>query len=296
MKISRVFASMLLFIALSAGPTSGQLQTERQTKFDQNAALRYWSAFAEMQDAAITSQQAQELNLILDGTAPYKDLKYKGLVEKNKPALETMIRGTMLPNCDWGIDYQLGKDAPVEYVRKALTLGRLNVLYVFHRGINGDKDGAVRSLVAGLRFSHDVANGGTLFATEVAANLMDSHLRAAEDVLHVSGLSPEQRLALQRAVASLGPSGLDWQGAVKRELGLYRGTDHGLSTQGLAALAQIAPLYVGAMSDPSVLPRLQGMIANAPLDLRNIMPNPQRVVETKHSLENHLAEARGLLQ
>lgn len=115
------------------------------------------------------------------------------------------------------------------------------------------------------------------------------------NILHAR-VSPAQRLALQKALAQLGPAGLDWQGAVKRELGLYRGTDHGLSAQGLAALAQIAPLYVDAMSDPSVLPRLQKMIANAPADLRDIMPNPQRVVEAEQSLENHLAETRGLLQ
>jgi hypothetical protein len=32
--------------------------------------------------AAITDQQARELNAILDGTAPYDDLKYKDLLEK----------------------------------------------------------------------------------------------------------------------------------------------------------------------------------------------------------------------
>jgi len=127
-----------------------------------------WSAFAQMQDSAITDQEAKELNLILDGTAPYSDLKYKDLIEKNKLALETMARGTSILNCDWGVDYQLGPDAPVDYIRKSLALGRLNVLYSFHLLINHDSDGAVRTLVAGLRFSHDVANGGTLFAAASA--------------------------------------------------------------------------------------------------------------------------------
>src|ERR1051326_4961503 len=122
-----------------------------------------------MQDAAITDEQTKELNLILDGTAPYDDLNYKNLVEKNRPAFETMIRGTALPNCDWGMDYALGSGTPVDFVRKGLTLGRLNVLYVLHLLQNGDKDGAVRALVAGLRFSHDIANGGTLFASVIAA-------------------------------------------------------------------------------------------------------------------------------
>jgi hypothetical protein len=65
------------------------------------------------------------LNLILEGTAPYDDSKYKDLAEKNRAALETMARGTALGNCDWGVEYQLGSGAPVEYVRKAAALGRL---------------------------------------------------------------------------------------------------------------------------------------------------------------------------
>jgi hypothetical protein len=39
--------------------------------------------------------------------------------------------------------------------------GRLNVLYAFHLFKTGNKDGAVRALAAGLRFSHDVGNGGS---------------------------------------------------------------------------------------------------------------------------------------
>jgi hypothetical protein len=63
-----------------------------------------------MQDSTITHQQAKELNLILKGTAPYSDLKYRDLVEKNRPALETMLRGSSIPACIWGIDYGLGND------------------------------------------------------------------------------------------------------------------------------------------------------------------------------------------
>jgi len=174
------------------------------------------------------------------------------------------------------------------------VLGKLNALYVMYLEAHGDTEGAVRSLVAGLRFSHDVANGGTLFATDAAAILLMAHLPMISNIAH-AGISPAERSALQNAVIQLGPTGLDWQGAVKRELGLYQGADHGLSTQGLAALGQITPVYLRVMSDFSVLPRLQSMIANAPSDLRNLMPNPQRVVDAEESLEKHLAEARGSL-
>ena len=274
-------------ITLLAGlfTVSARAQTGSSEQLSENAALRYWSAFAEMQDSVMMGHKIPGLD----------DPQVKELLQKNQTALSTMQRGTMVPNCDWGIDYQLGAYAPVEYVRKALILGNLNALYVMYLQAHGDSEGAVRALVAGLRFAHDVANGGTLFATEAAANLLMDHLPMVANIVH-AGVSPAQRLALQKALAQLGPAGLDWQGAVKRELGIHHGTDDVLSAQGLAALAQITPLYVTAMSDASVLPRLQGMIADAPVDLRNIMPNPERVVEVEESLQNHLAEARGLLQ
>src|SRR5689334_12528248 len=213
MKTLRVISFIILCLAVPLGPAVAQ----QNEQLGQNSALRYWSAFAEMQDSGISDQQAIELYAILDGTAPYKDLKYYELVEKNRIAVETMARGTAISNCDWGVDYALGPDAPVEYVRKALTLGRLNVLYAFHLLQNGNKDGAVRSLTAGVRFSHDVANGGTLFATLVAKYLLATHIRAMAFALHVEQLPSAQKSALQKALTPLGTDGLDWQSAVKRE-------------------------------------------------------------------------------
>jgi hypothetical protein len=283
MNAIRSIAAIVLFSTFLTGAAFGQ--TAPPDQLGENAALRYWSAFAQMQDSAMMNGKIPGLD----------DPSVKELFDKNKAALDTMSRGTLLPNCDWGLEYQLGAKAPVEYARKALILGNMNALYVMYLEKHGDTEGAVRALVAGLRFSHDVANDGTLFATEVAAHLLMDYLPMIPNIVH-AGISPAQRMALQKAIAQLGPSGLDWQGAVKRELGLYRGTDHRLSSQGLAVLSQITPLYVTAMNDPSVLPRLQGMIADAPMDLRNFIPTPDRVVEIEESLENHLAEARGLLQ
>lgn len=288
MNTFRLIPSMILLVALPVSSTSAQ----QRAKLGENAALRYWSAFAEMQDSAITDQQAKELNLILDGTAPYEDLKYKDLVEKNRPALETMARAAALPNCDWGVDYELGAEAPVDYVRKALALGRLNVLYAFHLLIAGDKDGAVRTLATGLRFSHDVANGGTLFATLAAKSLLAAHVRAIAFALHVVGLSSAQRLVLQKALAPLGPGGLDWQSALKRELEI----SHGLDSQASAALERIISSYLAVLNNPSTLPELQQMIVSAPAPLPDIIPNPKRVLEEQQDLTNQLLRMRSLLQ
>ena len=282
---------LISLIILCAVVPSGSLFAQQSSELGENAALRYWSAFAEMQDSAISDQQAKELNAILDGTAPYDDLKYKDLVAANRSAVETMARGTTIPNCDWGVDYGLGSDAPVEYVRKALTLGRLNVLYAFHLLQNGDKDGGVHALAVGIRFSHDVANDGTLFATLVAKNLLVNHLRGMEFALHMEQLSASQKSLLLRALSQLRPDGLDWQSAVKREFEIPK---PGLDAKASAALAQIAYAYESMFNDPSELPGLQKMIASKPQTL--LIPNPQGVLAAKQDLTDRLSQVRSLLQ
>ena len=288
MNTLRLMAMMILCAALAGGTATAQ----QNLKAGDNAALRYWSAFAQMQDAGITEQQAKEAHAILDGTAPYDDSKYKDLVEKNRPALETMTRGTTLPYCDWGVDLQLGDQAPVDYARKAAMLGRLNVFYVFHLLIAHDKDGAVRALQAGLRFSHDVANGGTLFATVVSKGLIVTHLKAVAGALHVGDLSAAQRSALQKSIEQLGPDGLDWSSAMKRELEIV----HTRDAQGAAARDKIAASYARLFSNPGTLPELQQMIASAPQPLPDIVPNPKRVLEEKQDLTDKLQRTRSLLQ
>jgi hypothetical protein len=289
MKHITAVPSIILAFLLSAVSASAQ----RNVSLADNAALRYWSAFSAVQDSAITDEQARELNAILDGTAPYDDLKYKDLLEKNRLALEIMARGTFLSKCDWGLDYS-AEDVPVEYARKALVLGRLNVLYAFHLFIAGNKDGGVRTLAAGLRFSHDVGNGGSLFATLIAKDLLVNHLRAVADVLHLEQLSVAQRARLQEAVRRLG-KGLDWRTAAKLDLEGLRGHYAGDSVTS-TALTRIISSYTAVLDDQSKLPILDEAIHSAPQQLANLIPNAKRLLEQKEDLNNRLLQTRSLLQ
>jgi len=291
MNTLRLITSSVLALILPSGLASAQLNG----KLGENAALRYWSAFAQMQDSALSDQQAKEVNTMLDGTAPYDDLKYKGLVEKNRLALETMARGTVLRNCDWGLDDKLGEDVPVDYARKALALGRLNVLYAFHLLIVGDKDRAVNAITAGLHFSQDVANGGSLFATVAAKNLLVIHVRAVAFALHVGELPAGQRIVLQRAVAQLRPNILNWQSATKRDLESLRGR-FSRDPEASAALTRIISSYIGALNSSANLPALQEVIAGAPERVADLIPNPKRVMEEKQDLADKLSQTRAMLQ
>jgi len=290
MNIFRLLSAIVLLLAAQISAAS----STREASLGPNAALLYWAAFSEMQDSAISDATA--LNAVLDGAAPYDDLQYKELVEKNRFALDIMSRGTSRPFCDWGLGYgfaeEMGPATPVGYVWKARALGSLNVLYAFHLQSGGNKDGAVRALAAGILFARDVANGGTLVSALVAKRLLIARLNALALALHTGGLSAGQRLVLQKAVAQLGPEGLDWQSVMRREMAVLHKADPGDS----AALAEIEPVYQKALNDPSTLPALEQMRSSAPQSLAALIPNPKRVLEEKRDLTGKLLEIRSSLQ
>jgi hypothetical protein len=288
MKITRLVLSMILATAVSANAGA----VREKAALGENAALRYWSAFAQMQDSTIARAQVTELNAMLDGTAAYDDAKYKDLVEMNEHALATMARGTALANCDWGLDYALGSETPVDYVEKAAALARLNVLYIFHLRVTGEKDEEMRALAAGIRFSQDIANGGSLFATLVAKDSLVRHLRAVVFAMQGQELSAPQRTILQQAVLRLGADPLNWRAAVKAEMRVF--SDFQWTTA--VPYAQISQAYLVAIDDPSALPELQELITSLTPQIQALIPNPKRVLEEKRDFSNKLQETRSKLK
>ena len=293
-RFSKSISTLLVTVSFAVAGWS-----QRSVPLGQNAALQYWSAMSVIRDAGISEQQATELNAILDGSAAYDDSKYRDLLEKNRLALEVMARGTSIPNCDWGLDwgpdYEFGAaDLPMEYVRRALVLGRLNVLYAFHLLKTGNRDAAVDRLAGGLKFSRDVANGGSLFAALVAKDLLVSHLKAISSAVQSGQVSAAQRSRLQLAIGRLG-KGLDWQMAMKRDLESLRSVS-ARTPQASAALTRVISAYTAAMNDESMLPAVNKAIEASPQDLAHVIPIPERVLEQKKQLNDALQQVRSLLQ
>jgi hypothetical protein len=106
------------------------------TDLGNNAALQYLSAFLQMQDANLPDADLKELRAVIAGQKSYDEVKFGSLVEKNTEAIETMIAGTRLERCDWGLAQRgLGPETPVTYFWKARALGRLDILYAL-RALN----------------------------------------------------------------------------------------------------------------------------------------------------------------
>jgi hypothetical protein len=159
---------------------------------------------------------------------------------------------------------------------------------------SGNKDGAVRTLAAGLRFSRDVANGGSFFATLIAKNLLVTHLMAVSAGLRMGQLSAPQQLQLQNALTALG-DGLDWSGAARRDLEALR-RHYAANPRTLAALNRVVSSYSAFLNDPSNLQLLTDAINAAPQELANVIPNPKRVLEQKQELADRLHETRALMR
>ncbi|MBM3786340.1 MAG: hypothetical protein FJW30_18425 [Acidobacteria bacterium] len=260
-------------------------QPAAETRLGDNAALRYWSAFAQMRDSSVSPEQAKELQAILEGTAPYDDLKHRELVERNRLAVETLRRGTELSNCDWGLEYELASGAPIEHVRKALALGRLNVLYAMHQLQIGDRPGGIRTLAAGLRFSADVASGGPVMAAVAGKTLLLSHFRLVAFAAVEQALSSPEKASISSALGRIGAEGIDWQAAIRREFEV-------LERSGVSGLAAVREHYRRTLQNPAQLADLEKAIASTPKAVAARITSPRRILDQKRELDEQLRAAR----
>jgi len=191
-----------------------------QTKFPpetRNAALRYWLAFADLQDPPADKATADLLEKTAAGEAAWDEAKLGPILDKNETAIWKMQRATKLPECDWGLEYDLGPRASIAYVSKARVLARLNALEGLRLAAKGDSQKAVETWLAGIRFSQHLASGGSLIFALVGKMGMMSNFRALTQAAQSGVLSEGQRKQVEDAVRSLPETGFDWGQALRYE-------------------------------------------------------------------------------
>ena len=121
----------------------------------QNAALGYWMAFAQMKE-------------------PPSGSFGPDLIDANAAALATLRRASRGGFCDWGIDYELGPNAPIAHLPKARALAQLNSAAAVQSISRGQSDEAVAAWVTGMRFALHIESGGTLSITTTPMKKMES--------------------------------------------------------------------------------------------------------------------------
>ncbi|PYK09197.1 MAG: hypothetical protein DME61_07335, partial [Verrucomicrobia bacterium] len=131
------------------------MDSARAADRGENAALKYWQAFATMPKLSDAEQ-----NRLADYPAKPLDAHSRETVTQAEYALQMMRRGAALRNCDWGVSYEDGVFLllPQGSAARLLTsLARLRAGLRFEAGQNAE---AVEDLVAAITLGRHVSQGG----------------------------------------------------------------------------------------------------------------------------------------
>jgi hypothetical protein len=191
-----------------------QSKTPAETR---NAALRYWLAFADMQDPPADKETTELLEKTAAGEAAWDETRLGPILDKNENAIWRMQRATKLPECDWGLEYDLGPRASIAYAPRARVLARLNTLDGMRLAAKGDMQKAVDTWLAGIRFSHHLSEGGSLIFSLIARMGLISNFHALTQTAQNGALSGAQREQIAEAVRALLETGFDWGQALAYE-------------------------------------------------------------------------------
>jgi hypothetical protein len=208
MKLKLLTLALIAFAFVA--PANAQLPYPADTK---NAALRYWIAFSEMKDLPTDKATQDLLEKTLSAEALWDEKKIAPILDANKFAMDIMQRATKLPDCDWGIEYKQGTNASIAYAPRARALARLNTLEGMRQLAGGNTQSATDTWLAGVRFSQDLARGGSLIFALTAKNALLANLRALNLAAANGQLTVAQRQQVTAAVRALPEDAFDWSAA-----------------------------------------------------------------------------------
>jgi hypothetical protein len=272
------FSAAVGAVCLLAVVVNAQQQQQQQTL---NAAVRYWMAFAVLQDPPANASTTALVVRVAEGIAPWDEAQLGPILDANSQSLEIMERASTLRSCDWGIEYELGPHAPIAHLARARVLGRLSVLSGMRLAAGGQTSEAVDRWLTAIRFSQHVAHGGTLISLLSANAALLPSLRGLAG--EVSRLTPESRARIEAELRALPETGFDWPDAMQREeralvAGVRMNAIPNLRTQDLGALRTT----VGQIVEALRLPPDRARTALASVNLGSLpFPSPIRVNEQR---------------
>jgi hypothetical protein len=209
----RTVAGLALCLVASAVSAPAQSRSDAAP----NAALRYWMAFAEIQDVPSDEATTRLLGEVESGQAAWEEARLGPIVQANRRALEMMRRASALARCDWGLEVELGPFTPIAHLARARVLARLNTLAGLRLTAAGRMDDAVDAWLAGVRFSQHVASGGSLISVLTARVALRSAMQAMTRVTELGQLNGAQRGRIRMAVAGIPETGFAWDAAIRAE-------------------------------------------------------------------------------
>jgi hypothetical protein len=205
---------MIIGVMLAAAASQAQSFKLPVTR---NAALRYWEAFAVMQDQPADASTKELIEKVLSGSAPWDEQRLGPLVEQNRSAIQIMQGGTRLPECEWGEDFSAGYQAPIPEVWKARALGRLNLLHGIRALAQHDVATATTAFVTGIRFAQHLSEDGPLVSILTADNLLLSDFQIVQRSVAGGQLDLQSKMKIYDAMRSLPKDTFAWAFNVRVE-------------------------------------------------------------------------------
>ena len=205
--VATVFLAGIVAICVVAPVARAQ---EFKPPATRNAALRYWIAFSLMQEPATDLKTSSLLNMMTQGKAEWDEAKLGPTVDANRDAILTMQRATRLPECDWGLEYDLGPETPLPPYAKARVLGNLNVMYGMRQAAHHEMRGAVETWLAGARFAEQFAQGESLLGVMIGTSMLQANLKALDAATLRRELDEKSRREIVKAVRASPEYGFDW--------------------------------------------------------------------------------------
>jgi hypothetical protein len=209
----RVWAMIVIMVG-SAAWISAAAKYPPETS---NAALRYWMAFAEMRDTSADQATQDLLEKTAAGEVAWDEARLAPILDANHEAIGIMQRATKLSECNWGLEYGQGARASIAYAPRSRALARLNTLEGMRQMAKGDSLAAVNSWLAGIRFSQDLAHGGTLIFALMAKATLLPNLHMLAEAARNGQLSEAERTQVLASVRALPEDGFDWGAAWELE-------------------------------------------------------------------------------
>jgi hypothetical protein len=209
----RVVLGVVFF---TIGTMSAAAQSKQPTE-TRNAALRYWLAFADLQDPPADQATMDLLQKTAAGDASWDETKLGPILDRNEAAILGMQRATNLPECDWGFEYSQGWHASFGFASKARVLARLNTLYGMRLAAKGDLGKATDAWLAGIRFSQHLSQGGPLIFLLIAKATIMPNLNALTSAARNALLPLAEKQRIETALRNLPETAFDWGGALLLE-------------------------------------------------------------------------------
>ena len=208
MKLKSSVTTVVLLICTCVAQPQAKFPPETK-----NAALRYWMAFAEMQDPPADKATQDLLERTAEGQAQWDEKKLGPILDANEESIRMMQRAAKLPECDWGLEYDRGPRAAIAYAPRARVLSRLNTLQGMREMRNGDSQAAVDTWLAGIRFSEHLANGGSLIFALIAKSALLPNLQALAAAAARRQISELQKKQVLLTLKGMPEAGFDWSAA-----------------------------------------------------------------------------------